>query len=174
MWPTPFYQLCRLGVCLCLLTAGCGEPKFYKCEGVITHDGKPVPYLQVEFLPLIVDSVRTPISMTDVEGRFQMNTGRHEGVPPGKYTVHISDPVAPDGRQTSSDPGYLYVIDRYSPEKSDYIYTADQDRLDFEIKLDTKDWTPPTSQSADTAASNSAKQPDSQPSNLPTSVPSVE
>lgn len=153
MSPTPVFRLVGLGLCFSLLSLGCGEPKFYKCEGVITHNGEPVPYLQVEFLPLIVDSVRTPISMTDVEGRFQMNTGRHEGVPPGKYTVHISDPVAADGRQTSSDPDYLYVIDRYSSEKSDYIYTADQDRLDFEIKLDTKEWNPPASSSVTPATS---------------------
>jgi hypothetical protein len=118
---------------------GCEPPKYYKCEGVVMHDGEPVPYLQITFAPDIVDSVRMPIAISDVEGRFQMASGRHEGVPPGSYTVYVEDPGEPDGRRTSLEPSYLYVIDRYSPEKSDYKYVADRHRTDFILRLDTRE-----------------------------------
>ena len=123
-----------LGLCL-----GCDEPKFYQCEGIITHDGQPVPGLQINFEPVIIDSVRSPIGLTDADGRFEMTTGRHRGVPPGEYKVHIVDPREADGRRTSTEPAYLYVIDRYSPQNSDYRYTADRHREEFEMQLDTRD-----------------------------------
>ncbi|GIW98974.1 MAG: hypothetical protein KatS3mg111_2307 [Pirellulaceae bacterium] len=72
-----------------------------------------------------------------------MKTGRHIGVPPGSYIVHIEDPAAADGGQTSTDPDYLYVVDRYSPLKSDLKYLADAHRTDFELKLDTREYTGP-------------------------------
>lgn len=137
-----------LGICI-----GCEPPKFYDCEGVVTRDGKPIPRLQITFAPDIIDSVRMPLGLSDEQGRFEMFSGRNMGVPPGAYRVYVEDPGAADGRQTSDDPDYLYVINRYSAEKSDYKYVADRDQLDFELKLDTKEYVPPAADTAETTAS---------------------
>ncbi len=143
-------------VCLVFVTLvigfciGCEPPKFYDCEGVVTRDGKPIPQLQITFTPDIIDSVRMPLGLSDDQGRFEMFSGRNMGVPPGSYRVYVEDPGAADGRQTSDNPDYLYVINRYSPEKSDYKYVADRDQLDFELKLDTKDYVPPEPDIAET------------------------
>lgn len=129
--------------CTLLVCAGCEPPRFYKCAGVVTRDGNPVPFLQISFAPHIIDSVRMPIAVSDENGHFEMYSVRNAGVPPGSYTVYVEDPSEADGRQTSTEPDYLYVIDRYSPFKSDYKYVADSDRIDFELKLDTKPYTGP-------------------------------
>ncbi len=102
-----------------------------------------MPWVQITFQPEIADSVRPPIAIADENGRFEMTSGRNKGVPPGTYIVHIEDPAAADGGQTSTEPDYLYVIDRYSPYKSDLKYVADQHRTDYELKLDTKEYTGP-------------------------------
>jgi hypothetical protein len=128
---------------LLCLAVGCGQPDYYKCSGVVMHEGKPMAHLQITFAPENPESVRPPISMSDSNGRFEMSSGREFGVPPGTYIVHIEDPVAADGRKTSTEPDYLYVIDRYSPMKSDLKYEADRHRTNFELVLEKREYTGP-------------------------------
>jgi hypothetical protein len=118
--------------------SGCDAPMYYKCEGVVTHDGKPVADLQITFLPVIVDSVRSPVGLSDPEGKFEMTTARFRGVPKGEYKVFVEDPVAADGRHTSKEAGYLYVTSQYGELTSDVKYVANKHRTDFELKLDTR------------------------------------
>lgn len=122
---------------------GCGNPDFYQCEGVVTHEGEPVPLLQIDFLPDNPDLGRPPFAITDANGRFQLTTGRENGLIPGSYNVSVQDPGAADGRKTSTEPGYLYVIDRYSVLKSDIKYEANKHESNFELKLDKKEYTGP-------------------------------
>lgn len=122
---------------------GCGTPDYYTTSGTVTKDGEAIPHVQITFSPDMIDSVRPPMTIADENGKFEMKTGREYGVPPGGYTVHIQDPAAADGLQTSTEENYLYVIDRYSPQKSDLKYTADAHRSDLELKLDTKEYTGP-------------------------------
>ena len=125
-----------LALILCSLTlaVGCGQPDFYQCDGTVTLDGKPIGNLQVTFAPGNPDD-RPPIAMTDASGKFQMTTGREIGIKPGDYKVVIEDPGAADGRKTSTEPGYLYVVDRYSAAKSDLMYKADHHESNYEISL---------------------------------------
>ncbi|QDV26114.1 carboxypeptidase-like regulatory domain-containing protein [Aureliella helgolandensis] len=130
---------------LVLLSAvGCGEPDFYTMKGTATHDGVPIPNLQITFAPEAIDSTRPPVTITKVDGTFEMTTGRNRGIPPGKYTIHIEDPGAADGRVTpkkddSYYDAYMYVVERYSPANSDLNYDAKQHASGYELKLDTKD-----------------------------------
>ncbi len=128
---------------LMLGASGCGTPDFYQCEGVVTHEGTPIPDLEVNFEPEDPDLGRPPYAITDENGKFQLTTGREYGLIPGTYKVSVQDPGAADGRQTSTQPDYLYVIDRYSPEKSEIKYEANQHNTNFELKLDKKDYTGP-------------------------------
>ena len=127
-------------VCLCLFSVlvGCKKPDYYTCIGTITHDGRPVPGLQITFAPVMIDSVRSPMGLTDAEGKFEMTTTRFRGVPPGKFKVFVEDPRAADGRKSRIDDDYLYVISRYCELNSDVIYVSDRHRDNFELKLDTK------------------------------------
>ena len=127
---------------------GCGQPDFYQCEGVVTHEGKPIPGLQLDFMPENPDLGRPPYAITDESGRFELTTGRDNGLIPGKYSVSVQDPGAADGRKTSTAPEYLYVIDRYSSAKSDLKYEANKHEPNLELKLDKKDYTGPPVQKA--------------------------
>lgn len=148
-----YLRVSRLRILCCLTmfsyVAGCEKPSHYKCEGVITHNGQPVPNLQITFSPVIVDSVRSPIGLTNADGQFEMTTGRFRGVPPGKYKVFVEDPRAADGLRSNSEEAYLYVVSRYCELNSDVQYVADKDRIDFELKHDTREL--PAAASAETA-----------------------
>ena len=126
---------------------GCGPPKFYKCSGKVTHEGEPVPFVEIVFSPDIADSTRPPMAMSDKDGNFEMMCARNSGAPPGEYTIHIIDPAEADGGDTSGDvpnpEAYKYVVDRYSPMKSDLKYVADQHRTDFELNIDKSEYTGP-------------------------------
>lgn len=129
------------------IAVGCGPPEAYTCKGVATHDGAPVPHLEITFAPENPDSTRPPRAKSDENGNFEMKWGAKRGVPPGNFTIHILDPQAADGGDTSKmvdDPeAYKYVVDRYSPYKSDLKYTSDSHQSNFELKLDTKEYTGP-------------------------------
>lgn len=132
-----------LSLSFLVAAVGCGPPDYYKCSGVVTHDGRPVPFLQITFKPDILDSTRPPMAIADKDGKFEMKCGREIGVPPGTYTVLIEDPAAADGGKTSTEADYLYVVDRYSPQKSSLKYESDAHRADYELKLDTSEYTGP-------------------------------
>jgi hypothetical protein len=116
------------------ITVGCGQPDFYTCDGTVTLDGKPIGKLQITFAPDNPDD-RPPIALTDEAGKFQMSTGSAMGVKPGNYKVVIEDPGAADGRKTSTEPDYVYVVGRYSGDKTDLTYTADRHQSDYQISL---------------------------------------
>ena len=118
---------------LCFLV-GCGEPDYYLCNGVVTLNDKPIGDLQITFQPNEVGG-RPPIGLTDKEGRFEMTSGSEYGVPPGSYKIFIEDPAAADGRKTSTQPDYLYVVGNYGPQKSDLTYEANSHQKNYEIKL---------------------------------------
>lgn len=122
---------------------GCGPPSHYKTSGVVTHEGNPIPHLEITFEPENLDSTRPPIALSNENGEFEMKHGRERGVPPGTYRVTVVDPAEADGGQTSTEPDYLYVTDRYSPAKSDLMYEADQHRTDFELELPESEYTGP-------------------------------
>lgn len=126
-------------------SVGCGPPDFYSCSGTITHDGTPVPQVEIHFRPDNPDQ-RPPNTLTNDDGTFTMRTGREVGVPPGNYTIFVVDPIAADGGQTFKEGDdeykmYSYVIDRYSANKSDYKITIESHESNLEVKLDTSEYT---------------------------------
>ena len=116
------------------VTVGCGQPDYYTCNGTITLEGKPIENLQVTFAPDNPDD-RPPIAVTDAAGKFQMSTGREMGVKPGDYKIVIEDPSAADGRKTSTEPDYVYVVGRYSLDQTDLDYKADRHQSDYQVSL---------------------------------------
>jgi hypothetical protein len=120
---------------LVAILVGCGKPAYYKCDGVVKLDGKPIPKLQISFVSMDPNAGRPSISMTDDTGRFQMTTGANYGVPPGSYKIIIEDPVAVDGRKTSTEKDYVYVVTRYSSTESELMYQSERHESNYEINL---------------------------------------
>lgn len=126
-----------LASCLCYFAmAGCGPPEYCRTNGTVIYQGKPVGWLQIRFSPVLVDSVRDSIAMTDEQGRFEMTTSRKRGVKLGEYYVYLEDPLAVAGEMTKSDPEYLEVVNQYSPEKSKLRVQVQRHDDHFDIVLD--------------------------------------
>src|SRR5262245_59020222 len=110
-------QVFRLGRRLLVGTAvfavsACGEGRFqktFKVSGQVLLDGKPVPGVNVRFIPR--DNARfvmaeTPQGVTDTEGRFTLTTYyTGDGAPAGEYLVAIAFDNAPaDGEENDTGP----------------------------------------------------------------------
>lgn len=72
-----------------LFAAGCGkEPPLVKVSGKVTHNGKPVPGLFLNFEP---DNGRPSWAITDREGRFTLSCFEdNDGAVVGSHRVYVS------------------------------------------------------------------------------------
>jgi hypothetical protein len=81
-----------------LALAGCGRgPERVEVEGVVTLDGKPLPNVEVVFLPDPERGSTGPraAALTDAEGRYHLRSDKGEdGAAVGKYRVLIVDNAA--------------------------------------------------------------------------------
>jgi hypothetical protein len=153
MWPV---------VTLAVVITGCGRGlSTVPGRGMVTLNGVPVKGASVAF---VRDGERGPaaIAFTDAGGRFELKTGQHEGVVPGKYAVtvqkdtsssfNIPDPL-PEGMTKS---GYLrahnliphpLLPDRYARIDETPLrieVSTDSEKNHFELKLEGAVPVPPT------------------------------
>jgi hypothetical protein len=79
-----------------LLTAGCSQgPQVVKVNGKVTHHGKPVPGLFLNFEP---ENGRPSWAITDKEGRFTLACfEENDGAVVGKHRVYVS--IKDEGQQ---------------------------------------------------------------------------
>lgn len=98
-----------VGSILCVLLPGCGDDAPYELapvSGVVTLDGKPVPYTQIVFVPTATPENPNPgpgsAASCDETGKFELRTVRGEaGAVVGPHTVQVSSKGPP--RTTSGD-----------------------------------------------------------------------
>ncbi len=132
------YLLCSV-ISLCILfCCGCGQSDtgLYIVKGKVTHKGKGVAKLYLMFRPTDLMKAAESTALTDQDGNFEMSVGSTPGVFPGEHTVSAQDPWKADGRQVSTEPEYLEVVEKYSPENSQYKVEIRKDTYDLEIKFD--------------------------------------
>ena len=91
-----------LRICLCVsltVLAGCSEPQrggprvnTAPVSGIVTVDGQPAAFLQVDCHPEAGSEIKYPISaVTDDKGNFAFTTYEaNDGLPPGSYTLTFS------------------------------------------------------------------------------------
>src|SRR6056297_107061 len=62
------------------MSIGCGEsdPDLYKVSGTLTHNGEPIPKMEVVFLPEDTSTKRESFGLTDSEGHFVMKMSSRE------------------------------------------------------------------------------------------------
>jgi hypothetical protein len=90
---------------------GCGSSAEYELvpvSGVVTLDGKPVPYTSVTFVPRAAEGKVNPgpgsIATCDDQGRYQLQTIRgDDGAVVGTHSVQISSTGGPPGPTTIGD-----------------------------------------------------------------------
>lgn len=98
-----------------LVCIGCGKSGPYELApvaGVVTLDGKPVPYTRIVFVPKGSEGKINPgpgsTALCDDMGHFELNTVRGEsGAVVGPHAVQVSatgPPKAPSSSDTDSGP----------------------------------------------------------------------
>jgi hypothetical protein len=106
---SPWRLLASLGLCA-LASAGCGDKAPYglaPVAGMVTLNGKPVPYTQVTFMPKSSAENPNPgpgsAAGCDENGYFELTTVRGEpGAVVGPHTVRITA-TGPPRPPTNSD-----------------------------------------------------------------------
>jgi len=82
-----------VGLMLIVLVAGCGSPPRATVEGVVTLDGKPLPDVEVQFIPEPEQGPGgVPASgYTDESGRYRIEASGSGGVSVGPNRICIND-----------------------------------------------------------------------------------
>ncbi|WDI42145.1 carboxypeptidase-like regulatory domain-containing protein [Bremerella sp. P1] len=131
------YLLVIVPMAFAFTACGGNSSGLYEVKGRLTHDGQPIPEMMIYFIPEDTGNNPESYATTDAEGRFEMKVVNTPGVAPGKHTVYVQDPAAVQGGQTSTDAGYLAVLEKYGAEEtSPYTITVEEDLPDLELKLD--------------------------------------
>jgi hypothetical protein len=150
----------RLARCLFLVgtltLVGCGKPQleYAEVEGKITLNGKPLPNVEVVFMPVLQDTKEktnpSSMSYTDEQGHYSLWCGQTDtaGAVVGTYRVIVNDiaamPMAPlefgddPAANKKYKPGPLRVPTKYSTVSQtpfrDVNVTSGKLNLDFDVK----------------------------------------
>ena len=121
-----------------LASSGCGPggPKIVPVSGVLTRNGKPVPNLEVYFMPI---QGRNSVGMADDQGRFSLGyTVGQDGAVTGTHTVFVVyNPPMSGATQSAAPADMRPIIEKYgSAEKSPIKVEITKAVKDLEIKLD--------------------------------------
>jgi hypothetical protein len=111
-----------------LLAAGCGRgPTVVRVSGVVTHKGKPVPSVVVNFEP---DQGRPSWGTTDRDGRFVLTCfAENDGALTGSHRVYVT-PLIPRAELEK-------ILGRYGDRNTTRLrIEITKKTKDLEIKLD--------------------------------------
>lgn len=127
-WATPL---------LLVVLAGCGGgPNIVKVTGQLTYKGKPVPNVDVDFVP---EKGRPSWGRTDEQGRFELEYDRHQkGALVGKHKVSVRQVMATREEQEA------YMMGRRVPFAKDLAaffnkYSVDQSKVEVVLERSTSD-----------------------------------
>ncbi len=83
-----------VGLTVCLAgVVGCGPSNEAAVRGLVTLDGKPLPDVEVQFIPEreFAESARPVSAYTNEQGEFQTSIEPHSGLVAGQYRVCLND-----------------------------------------------------------------------------------
>jgi hypothetical protein len=145
-----------LFLAVALGSIGCGKTplEYAEVEGKVTLNGKPLPNVEVVFMPLVTDAKSpmnpTSTSYTDDKGHYSLWCGQTDtaGAVVGTYRVVVNDiaaiPMPPlefgddPAAARAHKPGPLRVPSKYSSAAQtpfrDVKVTSGKVSLDFDVK----------------------------------------
>ncbi len=129
------------------LIAGCGPsgPATAPVDGVVTFNGKPVPYAKVMFFPQNVPNGMTGFAQTDADGKFSqvLTGGKTNGAVVGSHFVTVTEAWPPDqeipldamGMQKSPPrgPWAQKYRDSTNPQLKVDVIAGQNNHFDFDI-----------------------------------------
>jgi hypothetical protein len=125
-----------LGFALALVGCDSGGPKIVRVSGVLTRNGKPVPNLEVYFMPT---QGRPSVGMADDQGRFNLGyTHDQEGALVGTHTVFVVFNPPRSGAERVAPPADLRpILEKYQDKDTSPLKVEITKAVkDLEIKLD--------------------------------------
>jgi hypothetical protein len=131
--------LVRIGLLMTIIAfSGCdsGGPKIVKVSGVLTRNGKPVPNLEVYFIPT---HGRNSVGMADEQGRFKLGyTADQDGALVGMHKVFVVFNPPQTGAERVAPPADVRpILEKYgSKDTSPLTVEITRAVSDLEIKLD--------------------------------------
>lgn len=121
-----------------LALCGCdsGGPKIVPVSGTLTRNGKPVPNLEVYFMPT---EGRNSVGMADDQGRFSLGyTASQDGALVGTHTVFVVFNPPRSGAERVATPADLKpILDKYGSKETSPLQVEIKRAVNnLEIKLD--------------------------------------
>jgi hypothetical protein len=129
----------RLGLLAGLMLAAVctpSGPRIVDVAGTLTRNGKPVPGLEVYFMP---DQGRPSVGMADSQGRFKLGyTHDQDGAITGSHTVFVVFNPRQTGAERVAAPAELRpILEKYgTKDVSPLRIEVTKPVSDLEIKLD--------------------------------------
>ena len=123
-------------ISVCAGTLGCGPkgPRVVPVSGTLTRNGKPVPNLEIYFIP---NQGRNSVASTDEQGRFNLGyTADQAGAQTGNHTVWVTynpaDPVL-----NPPPPDKDAIIAKYGSQEVSKLKVEVKEAIsDLELKID--------------------------------------
>lgn len=132
--------------CAALATLiGCGRgdyPEIARVSGTVTHAGKPVPNLAVNFMP---EEGRPSWGITDASGKYSLTYDEdYEGAKVGRHKIYVFPrQTTIDGSKSKEAVGGIgpdemkTILDKYgNEEKSTLVVEVKDDPSVIDLKLD--------------------------------------
>jgi hypothetical protein len=140
MGPAMRVRLSLVFLLVVVLLPGCegSSPALYTVEGVLKHQGTPLPKVDLKFFP--VKGGRGSNTRTDANGRFVMYyTASNPGAVPGEHIVYVEYYPgfnAKDNREETATKEIEEAIKKYGVRStSPHRVTIEKDETDLVIDL---------------------------------------
>lgn len=120
------------------LVAGCGGPKLYPVEGVVTlEDGKPMPSGMVSFEMHEGEKMVMARATIEKDGSYRLSTHKPgDGAMQGKYRVLVAPPPAYSGDPPPDAPPRVDIDARFqSYETSGLTFEVKPEKNQYPIKV---------------------------------------
>jgi hypothetical protein len=130
----------RLALLLCsCVIFGCGSPKSYNVQAVVTLDDKPFAEAQITLLS-IWDGGTSASGMTDSEGKVTFKMDEIEGVVSGTYIVTVSKTVEERTLSNNEIRALAELGIRYSPQMIELTPEKYTRRATSDLKIKVGYW----------------------------------
>jgi hypothetical protein len=133
---------CASLLALLFLAGGCGprRPVFTDAEGTVTLNGKPLPYAQVEFVPLLegYGAEFNSLGITDENGHFTLRCGDKPGAVIAKHRIVVREGPAPKEARSPSEEGQQALTEHMKKLKNRPIPARYGSAVASPLQLDVK------------------------------------
>jgi hypothetical protein len=127
------FALMSVVIMAAICGCGSGGPEVVRVRGTVTHQGKPLPNILLNFSP---EKGRPSWGLTDAEGRYSLNYSKdRDGAVTGKHIVCLSyKPSGPREEMSRKIPEVLAKYSNAATTPLEFDITTDNQVVDIELE----------------------------------------